>query len=62
LAERLIRAASPDYAKAYLWYTLAQRGGEKHSGKALKKLTAQISPDQLQAGNSLVENWSPTRN
>jgi len=62
LAERLIRAASPDYAKAYLWYTLAQRGGEKHSGKALNKLTAQISPDQLQAGNSLVENWSPTRN
>jgi TPR repeat protein len=62
LAERMTRTASPDYAKAYIWYTLAQRGGEKHSGKALKKLTTQISPGQLQAGKSLVENWAPTRN
>jgi TonB family protein len=62
LAERMMHADSPDYAKAYMWYTLAQRGGEKHSGKALKKLTAQISPDQLQAGKSLVESWTPTRN
>jgi len=50
LAERLIHAGSTDYPKAYMWYALAQRGGEKHSNKALKKLTAQMTPDQLQAG------------
>ncbi len=51
---------SADYPKAYMWYTLAQRGGEKQSAKALKKLKSEIRPDQLQAGQVLVDGWKPT--
>ena len=58
MAEHIERqGASADYSKAYMWYTLAQRGGEKHSEKPLKKLTARMTPEQLQAGQTLVDNW-----
>jgi len=50
--------ASADYAKAYMWYTLARRGGEKHSNKALKQLTSKMTPEQLQQGQALVDSWS----
>jgi TonB family protein len=49
---------SADYSEAYLWYTLASRGGDKHSGNALKELTAQMTPEQVQAGQVLVDKWS----
>jgi TonB family protein len=50
--------ASAGYAKAYMWYTLARRGGDKHSNKALKELTSKMTPEQLQQGQALVDNWS----
>jgi hypothetical protein len=58
----MTRAPSPDYAKAFMWYAFALRGGEKHNVKALKKLTAQMTPDQLQAGQSLARNWIQPKN
>jgi TPR repeat protein len=58
LAERLIHSSTPDYPKAYMWYTLAERSGEKNSNSALKKLTTQMTPDQLQTGKALVDNWT----
>ena len=58
LAERIVHSNSPDYAKAYMWYALAQRGGEKRSNKALQNLTAIMTPDQLQTGKALVDNWA----
>ncbi len=48
-----------DYPIAYMWYTLAQRSGEKHIDKALKQLTAKMSPDQLQAAQALIDAWKP---
>jgi TonB family protein len=59
MGEHLARAPSPDYAKAYMWYALAQRNGEKHSKKALKELTAKMTPDQLKAAQALVDSWKP---
>jgi TonB family protein len=50
--------ASADNPKAYMWYTLASRGGYKHSEKALKELAARMTPEQLQAGQTLVDNWT----
>jgi TPR repeat protein len=44
----------PDYPQAYMWFTLAQRNGEKHSGKALAKLTLKMTPEQVQAGETLI--------
>jgi len=61
LAEHLMHATSPDYTKAFMWYALAQRNGEKHNRGALRKLTAQMTPEQLQAGKSLVDNWTPAK-
>lgn len=52
------KGTSADYAKAYMWYTLARRGGDKHSNKALKQLTSKMTPEQLQQGQALVDNWS----
>ena len=49
---------SADYSEAYMWYTLASRGGEKHSEKALKELTVKMTPEQVQAGQVLVDKWS----
>jgi len=58
MGERLAQKNAPsDYAKAYMWFTLAQYGGEKHSDKALKKLTPKMNPEQLQQGQTLVDAW-----
>jgi TPR repeat protein len=48
---------SADYAKAYMWCTLAQRGGDRHADKTLKKLTSSMTPEQLQQGQVLADNW-----
>jgi TonB family protein len=59
MGEHLANPPSPDYATAYMWYTLAQRNGEKHSKKALKELSTKMTPDQLQAGQSQAATWTP---
>ena len=59
MGEHLAHNASPDYPKAYMWYMLAERNGDKHSRKALKELAAKMTPDQLNAGQSLVDAWRP---
>jgi len=51
------KGASADYAKVYMWYTLAKRGGDKHSNKPLKQLTSKMTPEQLQQGQALVDSW-----
>jgi TonB family protein len=58
MGEHIAHESVPDYPKAYMWYTLAQRGGEKHSDKALKQLSAKMTQEQIQAGQSLVDNWT----
>ena len=49
-----------DYASAYAWYTLARRSGEKHADKALKQLSAKMTPEQLRAGQAIADDWSKT--
>lgn len=58
LGERLSHLDPPEYPKAYMWLTLAQRAGYKHSHKALKELSAKITPEQQQQGQSRVDNWT----
>jgi TonB family protein len=48
----------PDYPQAYMWYTLARRNGEKHSEKALRKLTSKMTPEQVQAGQTLISTYA----
>jgi TonB family protein len=48
---------APDYAQAYMWYTLAQRNGEKHSEKALRKLASKMTAEQIQAGQTLISRY-----
>ena len=59
MGEHIAHDASTDFAKAYMWYTLAQRGGYKNSDKALKELIAKMTPEQVQAGVALVDSWKP---
>jgi len=59
MGEHIVHQAAPvDYSKAYMWYTLARRGGDKHSEKALKELSAKMTPEQVQAGQVLVDGWT----
>jgi TonB family protein len=57
MGEHFAHGNLPDYPKAYLWYTLAERSGYKHSDKKLKELTARMTTEQAQAGRALVDNW-----
>jgi len=57
MGEHIAHESAPDYPKAYLWYTLAQRGGYKHSDKKLRELTAKMTSEQVQAGQALVDSW-----
>ena len=60
MGEHIAHDASADFPKAYMWYTLARRSGYKQSDNALKKLTAKMTPEQLQAGVALIDGWKPT--
>src|SRR5258708_4671227 len=53
----LAHLSEPDYSNAYMWYTLAQRSGYKHSDKKLRELTAKMTSEQVQAGQVLVDSW-----
>lgn len=59
MGEHIAHDASADFPRAYMWYTLARRNGYKHGDKALKELTAKMTPEQLQAGAALVDGWKP---
>ena len=50
--------SSADYVKAYMWYELARRGGDKHSNKMLKKLVSKMSPEQLSDAKTRADNWA----
>ncbi len=58
MGEHIAHETVPDYPKAYMWYALAQRGGYKHSDKALKELAPKMTGEQLQAGQTLVNNFT----
>jgi TonB family protein len=57
MGEHIAHESAPAYPKAYMWYALAQRSGYKHSDKALKQLSAKMTQEQIQAGQTLVDNW-----
>lgn len=59
MAERKVAGTAPDYPAAYMWYTLAARGGYKKSQKPLKELTSKMSTEQVAAGKELMDKWSP---
>jgi TonB family protein len=59
MGEHIAHNGSANFPKAYMWYTLARKSGYKHGDKALKELTAKMTPEQLQAGLALVDGWKP---
>ena len=48
---------SADYVNAYMWYELARRGGYKRSAKMLKKLSSEMSREQLLDAKERVKTW-----
>jgi TonB family protein len=57
MGEHITHESDPDNMKAYMWYTLAKRGGEKHCDKPLKELSAKLTQEEIQTAQSLVDNW-----
>jgi hypothetical protein len=45
---------------AYVWYALANNGGEKKAKKALKELASEMSAEQIAEAQTRVANWKPT--
>jgi TonB family protein len=58
IGDALARRDPPDYPKAYMWCTLADRGGYKPSRKALEELIVKMTPDQQQQGRALADGWT----
>jgi TonB family protein len=46
-----------DYIAAYMWYTIAQRNGYKHSDKKLKEISPKMSPDTIAKAQKLAQDW-----
>jgi TonB family protein len=51
-----------DYASAYVWYVLAQRGGATQADAKVTELESRMTPDQLSDAKKRVENWSAPTN
>jgi TonB family protein len=49
-------SSSADYISAYMWYELARRGGYTQSDKMLKELAPKMSPEQLSAAKTRLDN------
>ena len=48
-----------DAIQAYLWLTLAARGGDTGAADNLERLTPALTGEQIAAAMALVEAWSP---
>lgn len=48
---------SGDYVPAYIWFSLAQRGGYKKSNKMLAEVSLKIPPEQLTNAQARVQAW-----
>ena len=48
-----------DAVQAYLWLTLAARGGDAGAADNLDRLKPLLTPRQIAAGQALVDAWSP---
>ena len=60
LAERIENRGN-DPVSAYMWYSLAQRGQYKSSGKKLKELAQKMSPEQISEAERRADSEQPSR-
>jgi TonB family protein len=49
------------YVDAYVWYTLAQRGGWKPSEAMVSEISTRLSPDQRAEADTRLQNWTVTK-
>lgn len=54
-------SGSINYFDAFVWYSLAERGGYKGSAKKAKEIAKKLSPDDLGNARYKVKNWQPSK-
>lgn len=54
------RGEPQDDFQAYLWYSLAARGGSVNAVTAKARIAARLQPAQVQQGDRLAELWRPS--
>lgn len=48
-----------DLVQAYKWYSLSANGGDPHAPEYRDEVAGEMSSDQIEEGNRLVEEWTP---
>ena len=49
--------AAPDRIRAYLWYRLAEIGGDPEAGQSLEKVTAKMTQGEIEKAHELVRDY-----
>ena len=49
----------PNYFEAYVWYSIAARGGEPGAASLKDKVAAKLQPAEIQQAERVVERWKP---
>jgi len=49
-----------DLVQSYMWFTLAKQGGLGAADQALATLSKSMSPAQIEAAQTLANQWKPT--
>jgi TPR repeat protein len=48
-----------NYNQAYIWYSLAVRGGSTTAPANRDRAARELQPAEIQQANSLIQNWRP---
>ena len=57
--EDFLSTISPDPRIAYMWYSLAGKGGNRAGAIYPKELSKKLSKDQLSEADQMVRDWKP---
>ena len=49
----------PNYFEAYVWYSMAARGGEPGAASLKDKVAAKLQPAEIRQAEQIVERWKP---
>ena len=50
---------APDLVRAYLWYSLSTIGGDPDAAISIEEVAKKMTPEQIQAANTLVKDYRP---
>jgi len=49
----------PNYFEAYVWFSIAARGGEPGAASLKDKVASKLQPAEIRQAEQIVERWKP---